>query len=814
MGVVKPIMAAEGAVETRVPAPVEETGRPDGQGLSTPEVEARRQQYGWNEIPEETKNPLRRLVGYFWGPIPWMIEAAVVLSAVIRHWEDFAIILFLLLVNAVVGFYQERKAETAIELLKKRLAPTARVLRDGTWQALPARELVPGDLVHVRLGDIVPADLRIASGGYLSLDQSALTGESLPVEGKEGEDAYSGSLVRRGEADGVVTAIGLATLFGRTTRLLQEKPPRSHFQQAVVRIGNYLIVLAGALVGVVLGVALLRSEPVLQTIQFALILVVAAIPAALPAVLTVSLAVGASALARREAIVSRLAAIEEMAGMDLLCSDKTGTITRNAISVAAVSPAPGVRDEDVLAAAAFASSGASADPIDTAILAKAGPGPGTVTAFVPFDPVPKYSKATVRGPDGPVYETAKGAPQAIAALCRLAGDDLERVDDAVTALAEKGYRALGVARTEPGGAWRYLGTIGLFDPPRDDSAATIARARELGVDVKMVTGDHVAIGREVARSVGLGQSFVTQADFLPGEGPDALAQLEEADGVAEVFPDAKFHIVKVLQAGGHIVGMTGDGVNDAPALRAADAGIAVAGATDAARSAADVVLTRPGLSVITDAIGESRMIFRRMESYAVYRVAETVRVLVFLATCIVLLNFYPVTAVMIVVLAIINDIPIMMIAYDNAEVAPRPVRWQMNRVFELATILGLLGVVESFILLWIAREYLQLPPGVVQTLIFLKLAVAGHLTIYLARTGSRHFWERPYPAPVLVGATEATQVVATLLAVYGVFMTAVGWVPALLVWGFALACFLANDLAKVVLFRRIHPYTAPAPGPA
>ncbi|MEN6518664.1 MAG: plasma-membrane proton-efflux P-type ATPase [Methanospirillum sp.] len=800
-------MAAEGAVETGSPTPADETGTPDGHGLSTAEVEARRQQYGWNEIPEEKKNPLRKLVGYFWGPIPWMIEAAVVLSAVIQHWEDFAIILFLLLVNAVVGFYQERKAENAIDLLKKRLAPNARVLREGSWQQVPARELVPGDVVHVRLGDIVPADLRIAPDGYLSLDQSALTGEALPVERRGGEEAYSGSLVRQGEADGEVTKIGLATLFGKTTRLLQEKPPRSHFQQAVVRIGNYLILLAGVLVGIVFAVSILRSEPVLQTLQFALILVVAAIPAALPAVLTVSLAVGASALARREAIVSRLTAIEEMAGMDLLCSDKTGTITQNSISVAVVEPSQGINQEEVFAAAAFASSGASADPIDTAILAKAGTPGGTVTAFVPFDPVPKYSKATVRGTDGAVHETAKGAPQAIAALCHLAEDDLKCVDDAVNAFAQKGYRVLGVGRKEAGGAWRYLGTIGLFDPPREDSAATIARARELGVDVKMVTGDHIAIGKEIAGAVGLGQDFVTQTGFVPGEGPDALAQLEKADGFAEVFPDAKYHIVKVLQAGGHIVGMTGDGVNDAPALRAADAGIAVAGATDAAKSAADVVLTKPGLSVIIDAIEQSRTIFRRMESYAVYRIAETVRVLVFLATCILLLNFYPVTAVMIVVLAIINDIPIMMIAYDNAEVAPTPVRWQMNRVFELATILGLLGVVESFILLWIAREYLQLPPGVVQTLIFLKLAVAGHLTIYLARTGQHHFWERPYPAPVLFATTEATQLAATVLAVYGIFMTAVGWVPALLVWGFALACFIANDLVKVVLFRRIHPYT-------
>lgn len=802
-------MNGEDARSGNEPVPTTPGSASGYRGLSQQEVDSRREQYGWNDIPEEKKNPFRKFIGYFWGPIPWMIEAAALLSAAIAHWEDFSIILFLLIVNAIVGFLQERKAENAIELLKKRLAPNARVLRDGTWRVIPARDLVPGDTVHVRLGDIVPADLRIAEGGYLLLDQSALTGESLPVDKKGGDTAFSGSIIRQGETDAEVTSTGLSTLFGKTTRLLQQKPPRSHFQKAIVRIGNFLILLAVALVGLVYAVGLIRSEPVLETLQFALILIVAAIPAALPAVLTVSLAVGAVALAKKEAIVSRLTAIEEMAGMDLLCSDKTGTITSNSISVAAVEPMAGVDEREVFIAAAFASIATSGDPIDTAVISKAGSGPSgfMVTAFTPFDPVSKYSKASVQGPDGRVFGNAKGAPQAIAGLCGLAGQEQRQVEATVLSFAQKGYRALGVGRSDPGSPWRYLGTIGLFDPPRVDSAATLSRAKDLGITVKMVTGDHVAIAREIAGSVGLGQAMVTQGEFIPGEGPDALAQLETADGFAEVFPDAKYHIVNVLQAGGHIVGMTGDGVNDAPALRAADAGIAVAGSTDAAKSAADIVLVRPGLSAIIDAIEQSRIIFRRMESYAVYRIAETVRVLLFLAACILLLSFYPVTAVMIVVLAIINDIPIMMIAYDNAEIAPRPVRWQMNRVISLATILGILGVVESFILLWILRTYLDLPPGVIQTLIFLKLAVAGHMTIYLARTGQHHFWERPLPAPILFFTTELTQVLATILAIYGIFMTAVGVLPALMIWGYAIGCFLVNDIIKVVLFKKIHPYT-------
>jgi H+-transporting ATPase len=797
-------------------------------GLTSARVIELRKQYGFNDIQEEKKNPLLKFLSYFWGPIPWMIEIAAILSAVISHWEDFAIILLLLMTNAVVGFFQERKAENAIELLKKQLAPNARVLRDGTWQELPARELVPGDLVHIRLGDIVPADAVLGNGKYLLLDESALTGESLPVEKKTGDTVYSGSIARQGEMDARVTTTGGNTFFGKTARLVQVKSPRSHFKAAVERIGNYLIILAIALVSVVIVTATLRSESFLNTLQFALILVVAAIPAALPAVLTVTLVVGATALAKKEAIVSRLTAIEELAGMDILCADKTGTITQNSISIGEIRTFPGISEQDVIIVAALASSKESNDPIDTAILKKEASAttpdkPGTsryeVIDFVPFDPVSKYAKATVRNAHGAEEEMAKGAPQAIAALVKasgkdpsgsteISGENTSVLDAWVLEFAEKGYRALGVARKGSDGAWQYLGLIALFDPPRDDSAATITKAKNLGVNVKMVTGDHIAIAQEISAKVGLGPNIIPRTSLIVGDGEEARNQLESADGFAQVLPEDKFNIVKTLQGNNHIVGMTGDGVNDAPALRAADTGIAVAGATDAAKSAADIVLTKPGLSVIIDAIERSREIFRRMENYAVYRIAETVRVLIFLTLCIVLLNFYPVTAFMIVLLAILNDIPIMMIALDNAPVAPKPVRWQMNRILILATILGIFGVISSFLLLWLAKEYFLLDAGVIQTLIFLKLAVAGHMTIYLARTGQQHFWERPYPSPALFFTAELTQVGATIIAIYGAFvMTPIGWTLALIVWGYALVAFLISDQIKVWLFRKIHPYS-------
>jgi len=782
-------------------------------GLTSEEVSDLRSRYGFNDIPEEKKNPLLKFLSYFWGPIPWMIEIAAILSAVISHWDDFAIILLLLMTNAVVGFFQERKAENAIELLKKQLAPNARVLRDATWQEIPARELVPGDRVHIRLGDIVPADAILGAGKYLLLDESALTGESLPVEKKIGDTVYSGSIARQGEMDATVTSIGGNTFFGKTARLVQAKPPRSHFQAAVERIGNYLIILAIVLVSIIIIVSIIRSESFLETLQFALILVVAAIPVALPAVLTVTLAVGAVALAKKEAIVSRLSAIEEMAGMDILCSDKTGTITQNSISIGEIKIFPGVSEDEVITAAALASKKESNDPIDLAIFSRydritSSNKTGFETIdFVPFDPVSKFSKAIVRDKSGRLFEVAKGAPQAIASIVGTDGILAPTLDTWVLGFAQKGFRALGVARIDSAGEWQYLGLIGLFDPPREDSAATIAEAKNLGVNVKMVTGDHIAIAHEISAQVGLGQNILPRTALVEGNGDETRKQLESADGFAQVLPEDKFRIVKILQEGNHIVGMTGDGVNDAPALREADAGIAVAGATDAAKSAADIVLTKPGLSVIIDAVERSREIFRRMENYSVYRIAETVRVLIFLTLCIVVLDFYPITALMLVVLAILNDLPIMMIAFDNAPVAGKPVRWQMNRILTLASILGILGVVSSFILLWVAREYFHLDAGVIQTLIFLKLAVAGHMTIYLARTGQQHFWERPLPALALFGTAEITQIIATLIAIYGIFMTPIGWFFALIVWGYALVWFVINDQIKVLLFRKIHPYS-------
>jgi H+-transporting ATPase len=779
------------------PAPAPEQA---AAGLSDAEATRRLAQYGENSLAEHRVGVVERLARFFWGPIPWMIEIAAILSAVLSHWGDLAIILLMLLVNAGVGFWQEFKADTAIELLKQRLALKARVKRNGEWTDLPARLLVPGDLISIKLGAIIPADVKLLDGAYLSVDQSALTGESLPVDKKSGDEAYSASVVTLGEMTAVVTATGMNTYMGKTAHLVQEAKTVSHFQRAVLRIGHFLILVTIGLVLLIGVAALFRHDPVAETLQFALILTVASIPVALPAVLSVTMAVGAERLARVKAIVSRLVSIEEMAGVDTLCSDKTGTLTKNELTLGEPRPATGVKRDELVLAAALASRREAPDAIDKAILAAAPSAQAldayAVHAFRPFDPVIKRTEADIVHAGG-TFKVAKGAPQVIVDLCGPDEQERHAITAEIDADAAKGYRTLGVARTDANGAWRYLGLLPLFDPPREDSAATIKTAKAMGIGITMVTGDHEAIARQIAGELDLGRNIVVADSVFGEDAPvDKTRRIEEADGFARVFPEHKFQIVKTLQDAGHIVGMTGDGVNDAPALKQADVGIAVSGATDAARAAADLVLTAPGLAVITTAIEEARRIFERMTSYAIYRIAETARVLLFMTASILVFNFYPVTAIMIVLLALLNDIPIMMIAYDNAPVAPQPVRWDMTRVLTVASVLGIYGVLESFVLFWLVRDYLALSPPLVQSLVFLKLLVSGHMTIYLTRNRGP-VWERPWPSWKLVVPAEATQVVGTLVVVYGFFMTATGWKLALLVWAYTLVSFMIASAVKI-----------------
>ncbi|MGJ0507305.1 MAG: plasma-membrane proton-efflux P-type ATPase [Methylocystis sp.] len=781
-------------------------------GLDAKEAAVRLGRYGPNALEEKKTSAWVLFFRFFWGPIPWMIEAAALMAAVVRDWGDFTIILALLLFNAALGFLEEHQASNALQALKNALALKAKVLRDGAWSEIDAKDIVPGDIVRVRLGDVVPADARIVSGEYLSVDQAALTGESLPVSKKPGDSLYSGSIAKQGEVQAVVTETGSHTFFGRTASLVQSAGATSHFQAAVMRIGDFLIAAAGVLAVILIAVQLSRGADVLRLAEFVLILLVASVPVAMPAVLSVTMALGAKLLAREKAIVSRLDSIEEMAGMEILCSDKTGTLTQNKLTLGDVSPWRGADRTEILLVASLASRAEDRDPIDLAVLAGLHDDGAlkayTQQAYQPFDPVTKRTEATVKGPDGVVFHAAKGAPQVMTALAKLEGADLEAANRAVDSYAAKGFRTLGVARTDASGAWRFLGFIPLYDPPRADSKETIARAEGYGVRVKMVTGDDVAIAQQIAGDLGLGTGIQPATDLFSGgvgKGDipaDIAERIEAADGFARVFPEHKYAIVKALQQRGHIVGMTGDGVNDAPALKQADIGVAVSGATDAARAAAALILTAPGLSTIIRGIEEARRIFERMMSYTLYRIAMTLDIMVFIVLATIVYGFFPLTPVMIIMLALLDDIPIMTIAFDRAQVPGRPVRWQMDRVLVVSSVLGALAVVQSFGLLVVGQNMLRLDAPHLQTILFLQLVVGGHLMLFVTRTKGP-FWMPPFPGIALFCAIVATQIVAALLCVYGVLVPALPWELIGLVWAYNIAWMFIQDLAKLAIYREL-----------
>jgi H+-transporting ATPase len=781
-------------------------------GLTQAEAQKRLAQYGPNEIAEKKTNLFLKFLSYFWGPIPWMIEAAVILSGVVRHWLDFFIILFLLFSNALVAFWEEHQAGNEIAALKAKLATKAEALRDGKWVEPKAAELVPGDVIRLKLGDIVPADARLLAGDPVQVDQSALTGESLPVTAKPGAAVFSGSIIKRGETDAMVYATGTHTYFGKTAELVQSAHTVSHFQRAVLKIGNYLIILAVVLVAVIVTVALFRHDPALSTLEFALVLLVAAIPVAMPTVLSVTMAVGARLLAKKQAIVTKLSAIEELAGVDVLCSDKTGTLTQDKLTLGdpfCVNKTPA---DQIILWAALASRAEDKDTIDLAVIGGVKDDKALkayeVLHFEPFDPVHKRTEATVKGSDGKQFYVAKGAPQVILAMATNAGEVKPAVEKAVSEFAARGFRSLGVARADQENKWQFVGVLPMFDPPREQAKATIASAVQMGVKVKMVTGDQLAIAQETARQLGMGTNILdaTVLHDSNQQSQQAVESIEKADGFAQVFPEDKYNIVAALQKHRHIVGMTGDGVNDAPALKKADCGIAVSGATDAARAAASIVLLAPGLSVIIDAIKESRRIFQRMNSYSMYRIAETLRVLFFMTLAILVFNFYPVTAVMIVMIAVLNDGAILSIAYDNVHYSDKPEAWNMRLVLGISTVLGVIGVAAAFGLFYLGERVFHFDHAHVQTLMYLKLSVAGHLTIFLTRTRGP-FWSIR-PARILWVAVLGTQAVATLIAVYGLFMTPLGWRWAGFVWAYAIVCALLTDRVKLLAYKILDPVKA------
>ncbi|NGX28653.1 MAG: Calcium-transporting ATPase 1 [Candidatus Anoxychlamydiales bacterium] len=795
------------------------------QGLSSTEAKERLEKYGPNTLEVKKDSIFKKLIVFFWGPIPWMIEIAAILSGVLQRWPDFIVIVLMLVINAALGFFQEFKAGNAIEALRKKLALHAHALRDGKWQDILAKEIVPGDIIGVKLGNIIPADLKLISGEYLTVDQSALTGESLPVTKKIEDIAFSGTIAKTGEMSGVATETGMNTFFGKTAKLVSEAKTQSHFQKAVMRIGDFLIFSTLTICAIILVVSIYRievqkslHESLGQIVIFVLVLVIAGIPIALPAVLSATMAIGAGMLAKMKAIVSKLTAVEELANMDILCSDKTGTLTKNVLTVGDVELFESKDVNEVITIAALASNPDGRDAIDEAIFKKLTNkdilNDYMREHFTPFDPVIKKAVATVKQKDGTSIQAAKGAPQVILKMSEGSDEQTKKVMEGIENFAAKGYRTLGVAKTDKDGKWQFLGLIPLFDPPRDDTKETLGYIKGMGIDVKMVTGDHGAIAKELAAKLDLGTNIVSVTELEQHEEKKDQKEniFETANGFSEVYPQHKFDIVKSLQHKGHVTGMTGDGVNDAPALKQANIGIAVSGATDAAKEAADIVLTEPGLLVIAHAIEQSRKIFNRMKSYAMYRISETCRLLLFLFLSMLVFNDHPLTAIMIIIIALLNDIPIMMIAYDHMPIDKNPSSWNMKEILTISVGLAIVGVISTFGLYWIGDKFWfahiadpNTKFHLLRTLAFMGILCGGNLTIYLTRN-TRAIWTKPHPEIKFFLATLVSQGIGTLVSVYGLGtddFVGIGWEYVGLSWAYILIWFFICMFTKEMLYNII-----------
>ncbi|PSS01332.1 Plasma membrane ATPase [Actinidia chinensis var. chinensis] len=811
------------------------------EGLSVEEGVNRLQIFGQNKLEEKKESKLLKFLGFMWNPLSWVMEAAALMAIVLANgdrkppdWQDFVGIICLLVINSTISFIEENNAGNAATALMAGLAPKTKVLRDGQWSEQDAAILVPGDIVSIKLGDIIPADARLLEGDPLKVDQSALTGESLPVTKSPYDEVFSGSTCKQGEIEAVVIATGVHTFFGKAAHLVDSTNQVGHFQKVLTAIGNFCIcsIAIGMLVEIIVMYPI-QHRKYRDGIDNLLVLLIGGIPIAMPTVLSVTMAIGSHRLSQQGAITKRMTAIEEMAGMDVLCSDKTGTLTLNKLSVDRYLIevfAKGVDKEHVMLLAARASRTENQDAIDAAIVgmladpkeARAGI---REVHFFPFNPVDKRTALTYIDAQGNWHRASKGAPEQILTLCNAKEDMKKKAHGIIDKFAERGLRSLAVARQEvpektkesPGAPWQFVGLLPLFDPPRHDSAETIRRALNLGVNVKMITGDQLAIAKETGRRLGMGTNMYPSASLLGQDKDASIAALpveeliEKADGFAGVFPEHKYEIVKKLQERKHICGMTGDGVNDAPALKKADIGIAVADATDAARSASDIVLTEPGLSVIISAVLTSRAIFQRMKNYTIYAVSITIRI-VFGFMFIALIWKFDFSPFMVLIIAILNDGTIMTISKDRVKPSPLPDSWKLKEIFATGIVLGGYLALMTVIFFWVMKDTdffsdkfgvksIRESPDKMMAALYLQVSIVSQALIFVTRSRSWSYIERP--GLLLVSAFFIAQLVATLIAVYASWgfarIKGVGWGWAGVIWIYSIVFYVPLDLMKFAI---------------
>ncbi len=761
-------------------------------GLSSSDVEQRIRQYGKNEVVEKKENAVLKFLKKFWAPVPWMLEITAIITFFIGKDLDTYIILSLLIFNSFISFFQESRASDAVEMLRSRINVKTRVLRNGTWEQIISTELVPGDVVHVRMGDVVPADVKIERG-KVEVDQSALTGESNPVRREEDGEIFSGSIVKKGEATGLVVATGAKTLFGHTAELVSSAKSESHLEKLILSIVKYLAVIDVILVLGLVVFSFIYNVPLIDAIPFSLVVLIASIPVALPATFTIATAYGAIDLSKKGALVTRLNAVEDAASMDSICFDKTGTLTKNELTVQEPVLFESSR-EDITRYAMLASDESSLDSIDLAII-NFGKTAGVnmegyrITDFTPFEPATKRTQAKVETPDGMITVT-KGAPQVLAAMCP--GIKVDEVMEKARELSLRGYRTIAVAVND-GTTWKFSGLIPMHDPPRDDSKELIGKLRDMGIVPRMITGDSTPIAEEIAKEVGIGQNVSRVSDVISGK-----TKVDDCNAFAEVFPEDKFSIVKILQKEGHITGMTGDGVNDAPALKQAEVGIAVASATDVAKASASIVLTHEGLTDIVSAVEDGRKIFQRMLTYTLNKIIKTVQVAIFLTTSFFIFRFFVTTPFDIILLLFANDFVTMSIATDNVRFSKNPEKWNVRSLVGSSFSLAMFIVVESFAILIIGMR-LGLNNNQIHTFIFDMLVFSGQFTVYMVRERGR-FWNSR-PSKWLLSATVADLIFISLISWLGILVTAIPLRNILLVLALTFLSMAIIDLGKNYIFR-------------